>query len=51
MASSRYPIQHIATMSTYATRLRGTRNTPSHRIYIGSSIELNYMFPLSPHDI
>jgi hypothetical protein len=35
MSVSRFPIQQIARMSTYTTRFRGTKNTTSHRRYIG----------------
>lgn len=47
MAASRFPNQHFARMSTYVTRVRGTRRTPSHRIYIEQDGK-----PISPfHDI
>ncbi|KAH8548740.1 inorganic pyrophosphatase [Umbelopsis sp. PMI_123] len=49
MSATRFPIQHIARMSTYATRVRGTRNTPSHRIYIeqgGKAISPFHDIPL-----
>ncbi|KAJ2955769.1 hypothetical protein NQZ79_g8275 [Umbelopsis isabellina] len=47
MAASRFPIQHIARMSTYVTRAQGARRTPSHRIFIEQDGK-----PISPfHDI